>query len=289
MNHAQLRAFHAVATQGSFTAAAEALQLTQPTLSDHVRGLEKRFGIKLFERRGRGVALTGMGHALLEITRRQFALEAEAEQLLARAQGIMSGTLRVAADGPHLIVPLLADFNRRYPGVELSIDFGNSERVLGELFALRADVAVLPDLDPDPRLHALPLRRDRLVCFVNRGHAWARRRSIRLAELASERLVMRETGSTTRAVFEQTLRRAGVQPAARLRVGSREGVREAVAAGLGVGVIGESEFGHDNRLHALRVRDQRLQLTEYLVCLQEVRAMPVVAGVFGSVETPGGP
>ena len=289
MNQAQLRAFHAVATQGGFTAAAEALQLTQPTLSGHVHGLEKNFGIKLFERRGRGVALTGLGHALLEITRRQFALEAEAEQLLSRARGIMSGRLRVAADGPHLILPLLGDFNRRYPGVELSIDFGNSERVLAELFALRADVAVLPDLEPDPRLRVRPLRRDRLVCFVNRSHAWTRRRSIRLAELAGERLVVRESGSTTRAIFEQTLRRAGVQPAARLRVGSREGVREAVAAGLGVGVIGESEFGHDSRLHALSVRDQRLQLTEYLVCLHEARAMPVVAGLFDLLAAPGNP
>lgn len=284
MNHAQLRAFHAVATQGSFTKAAEALHVTQPTLSDHVRALESRFDVKLFKRRGRGVALTGLGHALLEITRRQFAMEAEAELLLASAQGIMSGTLRIAADGPFLIIPLLGDFNRRYPGIDLTVNFGNSEKVLGELFALQADVAVLPDLDPDPRLHSIPFRRDRLVCFVNRSHRWARRRSISLDEIASERLVMREVGSTTRAIFEQTLRRAGVQPAARLQVGSREGVREAVAAGLGVGVISESEFGHDDRLRAVVVRDQKLQVTEYLVCLKENRPMPVISALFELAE-----
>src|ERR687884_691949 len=98
MNHAGLRAFHAVATEGSFTRAAAALNVTQPTLSAQVKGLEERYGAALFVRRGRGIALTELGEALLEISRRLFALEEQAGELLARARELAVGHLRLGAD-----------------------------------------------------------------------------------------------------------------------------------------------------------------------------------------------
>ncbi len=136
MNHAQLRAFHAVAEAGGFTRAAERIHVTQPTLSGQVAALEARYGVKLFERRGRGIELTDLGHGLREVTRRLFGQEAEAEQLLTAAQGLTAGLLRVGADAPYQVIPLLARFNRRHPGIRLSMSFGNSERVLQELLRL---------------------------------------------------------------------------------------------------------------------------------------------------------
>lgn len=280
MNHAQMRAFHAVASQGSYTKAAQSLHVTQPTLSDHVKALEERYGVKLFKRQGRGVTLTSLGHALLDITRRKFSLEAEAEQLLSMAKGMMNGRLRVAADGPYLVVPLLGAFCQRYPGINISMNFGNTEQVLQDLLELRADIAVLPDLSDDDRLFALPYRTGKLVVFVNRGHDWSRRRSIRLEELSEQRLVSREQGSVTRSVFEQALRQKGVHPNSILEIGSREGVREAVAAGLGIGVISETELGNDDRLVALEVKDADLNVTEFLACLKESRPIPVVQAFF---------
>jgi len=88
MNHAQLRAFHAVASEGSFTRAAAAHHVTQPTLWGQVKALEEGFGVRLFDRRGRKVAPTELGRELLALTRRIFALEAEAEQLLSAARGL---------------------------------------------------------------------------------------------------------------------------------------------------------------------------------------------------------
>ena len=277
MNHAQLRAFHSVAEEGGFTRAAEALNVTQPTLSGQVRALEDAYGVKLFERRGRGVEPTDLGQALHAVTRRLFDLESEAEQLLTAARGLRRGRLRVGADAPYHVVPLLAAFNRRHPGIELALSFGNSEAVLQELFARRSDVAVLPDSPKDDRLYARAFRRERLVVFVDRGHPWARRRAVRLAELAGRRLVLREPGSTTRALFEAALRARGIAPAGVLEVGSREAVREAVAAGLGIGAVFESEFGNDDRLHPLALRDATLAATEYAACLQDRRATPVVS------------
>ena len=280
MNYAQLRAFHAVASAGGYMRAAEMLHVTQPTLSGQVKGLEETYGARLFQRRGRGVEPTDLGRRLLEVTRRFFDLEAEAEQLLAGGRSLTGGQLRVGADAPYHVVPLLGAFSRRHPGVRLALSFGNSEEVLRDLFARRSEVAVLADLPDDPRLYALPLRKDRLVAFVARGHPWARRRSIRIAELAGERLILREPGSTTRAIFEAALAQRGIGPGSVLEIGSREAVGEATAAGLGIGVVFESEFGHDQRLHALALRDARLEATEYAACLEDRRAVRVVRAFF---------
>ena len=288
MYHAQLRAFHAVALHGGFTRAAEALRLTQPTLSGQVKALEEHYGVRLFDRRGRAVELTDLGTALLDISRRVFALESEAEQLLAAARGLTSGQLRVGADAPYHVVSCLAAFSRRHPNIRLTMTFGNSERVLRELFEGRTDIAVLPELDKDERLFSFPVQRDRLVVFVDRGHSWARRRSIRLEEIADQRLVQRESGSTTRAIFEAAMARAGVRPASVLEIGSREAVREAVAAGLGVGVVSETEFGRDDRVHSVTVRNAALRTTEYAACLATRRDTPVVRAFFELLEEEAG-
>ncbi len=280
IHHAQLRAFHAVATEGSFTRAAGALHLTQPTLSDQVKALESRYSIRLFERRGRGVELTELGRRVYAVSQRLFAAQVEIEQLVNAARELTSGQLRVGADAPYLVLPLLAVFKRRYPGITLNLTFGNSEQLRAGLLGRRCDVVVLPEVEPEPRLHTLALGPDRLVVFVDRGHPWTGRRSIRLADLSSQRLILREPGSTTRALFERALAKAGVVPAEVLEIGSREGVREAVAAGLGVGVVAASELGNDSRLHALEVRDAELSHTEFAVCLAERREVGAVRALF---------
>ncbi len=280
MNFLQLRAFHGVASVGSFTGAAERLHVTQPTLSGQVKDLEQGFGVKLFERRGRGVVTTELGGRLLAITRQIFSLESEAEQLLAGARALARGRLRIGADAPFLVLPVMAALQRRFPGIDLAIAFGNSQEVLRSLLEGRNDVAILPEVGKEPRFHALPFRRDRLVAFVDLAHPWARRRSVHLRDLAGERLLLREIGSTTRAIFERALKGARVRPRETLEIGSREAVREAVAAGLGVGVVAESEFGRDDRLHKLAVRGGGLQATEYAVCLKAKREDRAVAAFF---------
>ena len=284
MNYAQLRAFHAVASAGGYTRASDMLHVTQPTLSGQVKNLEETFGVRLFQKRGRGVEPTDLGRRLLEVTRQFFALEAEAEQLLSGTRGLAGVQLRVGADAPSHVIPLLAAFSRRHPGVRLALSFGNSGKVLDDLVARRSEIAVLAELAgemrADERIYALPLRTDRLVAFVERGHAWARRRGVPLAEVAGGRLILRERGSTTRAIFEAALERHGLARGEVLEIGSREAVREAVAAGLGVGVVFESEFGHDPRLRALALSDVTLEAVEYAACLEDRRAVRVVRAFF---------
>ena len=192
ISHAHLRSFHAVATHGSFTRAAEMLNITQPTLSGQVKELEQRYGTKLFLRHGRRIELTDIGRSAFNITRLLFRHEEEVEQLLQSARALTSGQLRVGADSPYIATPLLAQFQRLYPGIQISIQYGNSQQLMSWLQSRRCDVAFLPNIPPEDRhLYAIPLEPDRLVVFVNRDHPWAERRAVTIDELVTQRVILR--------------------------------------------------------------------------------------------------
>ncbi|MFQ5959273.1 MAG: LysR substrate-binding domain-containing protein [Alphaproteobacteria bacterium] len=287
MNHAQLRAFHAVATEGSFTKAARALRVSQPAVTIQVKALEEAYGVALLHRRGHRVSLTDLGQSLLEITRRVFGLEQEADELLAAARELRAGHLKVGADGPYFVMELLAAFIGRYAGVRVTVTMGNSQAVLQDLLDYRTDIAVLAHVGDDRRFHAIPYSRQPLVVFVPREHAWAKRSSIRLAELDGAPMVLREVGSTTRRIFEDALAGAGVKPRVVMEIGSREALREAVAAGLGVGIVSRAELGRDDRLRALEVAGATLESWEYVVCLKERRNLRTVQAFLELVEENG--
>ena len=285
ISHAHLRSFHAVATQGSFTRAAEALHITQPTLSGQVKELEERYGIKLFIRHGRHIELTDIGKSALVITRKMFRHEEDVEQLLISARALTTGKLLVAADAPYLITPMLAQFQRLYPGIQISIQYGNSSQLMTWLESHRCDVALLPNIpEGDDRLFSIELEPGRLVAFVNESHAWADRRSITMEELLGQRIILREQGSRTRAIFEDAVKRIDGKVNLAMEITGREGVREAVAAGFGVGIVAEHELVADTRLHSLRVSDTDLTHSEYVICLNERRNLRVTSAFLEMVQ-----
>jgi len=284
MNRAHLRAFHGVAAAGSYTRASKMLNVSQPTLSSQVKGLEATYGVRLFQRRGRGIELTDLGDRLLEVTRRLYAVEGEAEQLLVGLRSLSGGQLRVVADAPFHVVALMGAFHRRHPEVQLKFSFGNSRSVLVDLLDRRSEIGILANLAPDARIYALPFRKQRLVVVVYRDHPWTQRRSIHLAELENQPLVLRESGSATRAILEAALTERRISPRTVFEMGSREAVREAVAARLGVGVVLESEFTPDLRLQALSVADAELIAQESVACLHDRRPVNVVRAFFELIK-----
>ena len=272
----QLRAFHLVADAGSFSLAARTAGLSQPTLSAQVRALEASYAVDLFDRRGRGVRMTPAGQSLFALTTRLVAAEEEARALLTGGRALTRGHLRVSADSAYHVMPILAELKRLHAGLTFTLKIDNSAAVLDHLTEHGADIAVMAKMTSDPRIYSMKLREDRLIVFVPQGHAWARRRQIRISELAGRDIVVRERGSITREVFEARLAQAGVVSGSLIEVQTREGVREAVAAGFGVGVVFDSEFGTEARFHAIEVSDSDLTVGEYVACLQERRRLPVV-------------
>lgn len=281
----QLRSFHTVATHGGFTAAANVLNIGQPTISSQVKALEERYRVELFHRRGRRVELTETGRRLLELTQRIASLESEAVDLLNAVGGLRSGHLRVSAVGPYHVTEMLSAFRDRYPGVEFSVRISNSREALRQLMDYKADVAVLAHTEDDPRIHAIPYSRHPVIAFVNSDHPWAGRTSVSIHEFAEQHVILREVGSTTRLAFEAGLASAGARMGSFTEIGSREAIWLAVERGMGVGIVSEFELIPHPRLHPLPFRDAEIYTYAHVVCLAERRQGPLVRAFFGVVES----
>ena len=296
MIYTQLRSFHAVAAEGGFTAASRVLGIGQPTITSQVRALERYFSVELFHRRGRTVELTTAGQELFQIAQRIMVLEEEAQDLLNAYGGFHTGQVKVGAVGPYHVIEMLSAFNERHPRIRLSVTVGNSRDMVERLLDYSVDVAVLAHVEDDPRIFAMPYSRHPVVIFVNKDHPWARRgrRRIGIAELQGQRMVLRETGSTTRLAVEAALRKAGVTIDPVIEIGSREAVWLAVVRGIGIGAVSNIEFIPHPALHVVQVKDAEIFTTAHVNCLTErrdsrlVREFFAVAGLLKANRDLGG-
>jgi aminoethylphosphonate catabolism LysR family transcriptional regulator len=279
-----LQAFHMVAKEGGFTAAAKVLNVGQPTVSTHVRSLENYFGVELFHRRGRSVALTGVGRSLLVITDGLFGHEEEAVKFLRAAQELQAGELNFSAIGPYDVMELLEAFGASYPKLRFSVVLGSTDEVLKSLLEFDSDIGILGHEERDPRFFCKFYNRHELLVMVNAAHPLADRRAIAIEELDGQEMVLRGAGSTTRKAFFSALDRAGVKIRPVMEIKDREAAREAVIRGLGIGVVSECEFASHERLKALRVSNARMHIYASVACLAERRNRPLIAAFFETVD-----
>jgi aminoethylphosphonate catabolism LysR family transcriptional regulator len=280
MNLTHLRAFHAVAAAGGFTKGALRLGVSQPAVTVQVRALEQRHGVELFRRQGQRTSLTPFGERLFQQTRRIFMQLNDVEALLDAAGALELGKLEIGADGPFSVMAPLASFMARYPGVQVAVRIGNAARVRADLEAGRTDVALLNLVERTAELYSRPLYRDRIVALVPAGHPLAARAVIGLTELAAAALILREPGSATRILVLGALEAAGLTPRIALELGSREAVREAVLAGLGIGTVFARELVPHGGLLALEVEGTDLVAEVSIACLPERRELGTVRAFF---------
>jgi DNA-binding transcriptional LysR family regulator len=282
----QLEMFLAVARAGSFRRAAEQVHLSQPALSQHVGELERGLGTRLFERRGRTVALTEAGRILEDHALRVFATLAGAQEAIVDLAGGGRGTLVVGASttpGLYLMPALMGAFERAQPAISVDLRIANSREIEEQVRGNELDLGVVGGhgLRPGEECLAAGML-DELVLVVAPGHAWTRRARLQPSELVRERLLMREDGSATRQVTERALQRADVKVGRMLVLGHTEAIKQAVMAGLGVAFVsiyavrGELETG---RLTRIRVRGLDIH-RHFHVIHNEARALTVRAKAF---------
>jgi len=261
----QVEVFLAVAREKSFSLAAGKIHLSQPTLSEHVRELERELGKPLFFRRGRSVTLTEAGRVFEPYATSAVAAVEDARQAIAELDGLTHGSLLVGASttpGLYVLPGIIARFRARYPGIELRLQIANSRLIEERVRARELDLGVVGGhmLPPGQECLAAGLL-DELVLVVAPRHPWARRRDIPPARLAEAPLLMREEGSATRRVTERALRQAGIAFRTAMELDHTEAIKQAVMAGLGVAFLsthairGEVATG---RIRALRLRGLRI-------------------------------
>ena len=264
-----LRSFHAVAHHGGFSAAARALNISQPTLSTQVKALEVRYDVELFNRFGREVHLTLAGAELYKATMRLHQSETEAEDLLNAFKGLHAGSLKIAAVGPFHATDMIVAFKSRHPKIEISVQFGNSQRSFERLLTYESDVGLIAEVNADPKVITEPYSTHDVVVFANAQHPFFARDSISIKELQGQKVVQRESGSTTRMAMEQALAQHGVAIDVVLDIGSREGIWKAVEQGLGIGFVADFEFVPHPNLRAVPIGDATVSTQYFLAYLAE--------------------
>jgi DNA-binding transcriptional LysR family regulator len=294
MDLRRLEVFAKVAELGSFSRAAEALFLTQPTISEHIRALELEVGLPLLDRLGRGATPTPAGRVLLDYARRILKLAEEARQAIDHFQGRMSGTLVVGGStipGEYVLPALMGQFKSKYPDIAITLRVASSRQVSEWVDEGRVEVGVV---GAEPALRSLTARElmtDELVVVVPAGHPWAGRKTVALADVRSEPLIVREQGSGSREALERALREAGTDlDAFRLagEIGSTQAVKQAVRAGVGITIISRRAVEDECRaglVSCVKVRDLKVARSFYLVTHRERTRSPLAEAFVAFVES----
>ena len=236
----QLRVFQAVVDHMSFTKAAVELHLTQPAVSIQIKQLEQNIGLALFEQIGKKIYLTEAGKELLHYSQRIAEQLREAEQVFEELKGVDRGRLdiAVASTANYFASKLLAVFSKQYPQAAISLDVTNRQGLLQQLSDNAVDLVIMgKPPDEGLELTSEPFMQNPLVIIAPPEHPLARRHHVALAEIVDEPFVVREPGSGTRAAMERFFRQHDIRIATSLEMTSNEAIKQAVAAGLGLGIV----------------------------------------------------
>lgn len=243
----QLEVFEAIARYGSFTRAAEALYLSQPTVSMQIKKLTDTVGLPLFDQIGKKIYLTDAGKILLGTCRELSASLSHFESAVAEIKGLKKGHLRLAAitTAKYFVPRLLGPFCQQYPGIDVSLKVTNREQILLRLAENLDDLYIFGQPPEDLDLVREPFLQNPLVVLARKDHPLAAEKNIALARLAEEPFIMREIGSGTRITVEKLFSEHKLQIKTRMELGSSEAIKQAIIGGLGISVLSQHTLSLD--------------------------------------------
>jgi DNA-binding transcriptional LysR family regulator len=235
--------FRTVVDKGSFSQAAEELEVSQPAVSFQIRSLEERLGQRLLDRSGRRVSVTEAGEVVYRYARRMIGLEAELEREMGEIGTRVAGRLVLGSStgpGEVLLPRLLGAFQRAHPEVRVSLVVSDTQTVCERVLDDELELGVVGAARAQRGLVFEPFVRDELVAIVPPGHPLAARTSVTLEELAAETMLLQQEGSGVRSVVEAAMREGGLRDRdlnVAMELGLQQSVKAAVLDGLGITVI----------------------------------------------------
>ena len=276
----QFRVFEAVARHLSFSRAAEELHLSQPAVSMQIKGIETILGLPLTEQLGKKIFLTEAGREVLHASRAITARLDDLQANLAQLQGIDSGCLNLAVTSTvnAVATDILVRFRGRYPGVAIHLGVSNRESVLEQLAANRIDLAIMGQVPGGLELEAIRFMDNPLVTIAPPDHPFTRMKKVSLRDLSSEPFLVREAGSGTRAAMTRFFAEKGLEIQSSMEMSSNEAIKQAVQAGLGLGILSLQTLEMElalKRLAVLKVEDFPIMRHWYIVHRADKRLSPV--------------
>ncbi len=239
MDLGQLEAFVQVAAHKSFSKAAQALFLTQPSVTARIQALERELGEPLFERNGRGVRLTDIGGSFLPYAERVLQALQEGRDALEGMRNLEIGTLRLGSSftvSAHVLPRLLKDFRARHPRIDVSVRTGRSFHVLQMVLADEVQAAIVRSIS-HPDIQTVELYEDEVVLVSDPQHPFASLGKATLEEVGRQPLILFDRGSSYRHLIQGLFEEAGVVPHETMELDSMEATKKMVEEGLGIALL----------------------------------------------------
>jgi len=257
MNLDGFKVFCDLCDTGSFSRAAEASGITQSAVSQQIRSVEKRFGVPLLDRSKNGFSLTPEGRVYLEVSRDILARWDSLDSRFRLARGKLGGKLRVASVisiALHDLPPLLKQFRKAHPGVDVTVDYRKAEEIYDAVADGRADLGLVAYPKARPGLRAMTCWQERLVLVMPPRHSLKGKKPISLSQLDGERFVGLSPDIPTRQYLDKMLRQAGVKISLVAEVENIETVKAAVEAEQAISIIPETSVLQETRQGTLLTR-----------------------------------
>ena len=286
MEMSQLRAFRVVAETLNFTRAAERLNLTQAAISHQIKALETELGEPLFVRLKRGVKLSQAGKVALEYAERILDDAEALREQVSGAERALTGRVRAAAATQafvHLFAALFESFMRANPNIELSFRTTvSTEQTMADVLNGTTDVGFASLPSYSPALHVTKLFEDELVLVVGSAHPLARNGggAATVEEIASERMIMFERGTSIRRTTEDFFKRAEIRPALALESNDTYFMKRMIEHGLGISLLPSwavREEVEAGRLAQLEIKGHRLRRSVSMISLGRFQPSPTRA------------
>ncbi len=284
----QLHIFCRVVECKSFSKAAEAVHLSQPTVSSHIKDLEAHFKCSLIDRLSKEAAPTAAGRLLYGYARRMLALREEAETALAQHQGKMQGHLIIGGStipGGYLLPRAIGKFKLRYPQIRPALIIADTQRIIAGIGDGTIEVGVVGAESRDKSILQERLIEDQMLLIVPAHHPWSGLKTVLLEQLLREPFIVREHGSGTLKSIQERLRQKG-RTVEELNIvaemGSTEAVRQGIRDGIGVSILSTLAVSEDLQSGALKALSvEGLSLTRSLyITRHRQRSLSPLAAAF---------
>jgi DNA-binding transcriptional LysR family regulator len=243
MNQDALRTFLAVAEERNFTKAGERLRLSQPSVSLHIKNLETEFQTKLFDRSPKHLQITPSGQLLYNRAKQMVELYEKTKQDLLEYHHQMKGTLKIGASftiGEYVLPWIIARFRSMYPYVDFEVTIGNTNHINEMVRLFQVDIGLIEGQASYEELAIEPFMEDEMVVVAPKAHPLTIIEKPSFQHLQDHDWIAREKGSGTREYMDHFLRSHGLRVKGFITISSNQGVKEAVASGLGISLLSAS-------------------------------------------------
>lgn len=260
-----LKIFVTVAEQKNFSKAAHLLHISQPGVSLHIQNLEREFRTKLIHRTSKQVKLTQAGEILYAGAKKMLQIYEGAKQEIDLLQNIVKGTIKIGASytlGEYLLPRLLAEYTSLYPMVDIEVAIANTEEIMQKVKSNDLDIGLVEGEVQHKDVLSRDFMTDEMILIVPNQHPLASKTHVSIQDLQDQVWVLREQGSGTRAYSDHFLQEYKIGMQRSFVFSSSQGVKEAVAAGLGIAILSHwivrKEIAH-GELHALKWAEKKLE------------------------------